>query len=115
MYVPESGYTKLDLLSYCYRMADFILPFLRDRALVLRRYPDGIKGQAFFQKDVREGLPEWFKTVPVDSEHRGEVIQFATASDRASLLFLPGLGCIDLNLWSICYDDLDHPDYFFFD
>jgi bifunctional non-homologous end joining protein LigD len=115
VYFPESGYTKRDLLAYYYRMADFLLPFLRDRALVLRRYPDGIRGQAFFQKDVREGLPEWFKTVPVDSEHRGEVIHFATASDRASLLFLTGLGCIDHNPWSNRVADLDHPDYFFFD
>src|SRR5258707_5495852 len=115
VYFPESGHTKRNLLAYYYRMADFILPFLRDRALVLRRYPDGIKGQAFFQKDVREGLPEWFKTVPVDSEHRGEVIQYATANDRVSLLFLTGLGCIDHNPWSSRYDDLDHPDYFFFD
>jgi bifunctional non-homologous end joining protein LigD len=115
VYFPESGYTKRDLLAYYYRMADYILPFLRDRALVLRRYPDGIRGQAFFQKDVREGLPDWFKTVPVDSEHRGEVIHFATASDRASLLFLTGLGCIDHNPWSNRIADLDHPDYFFFD
>jgi len=115
IYFPESGHTKRNLLAYYYRMADFILPFLRDRALVLRRYPDGIKGQAFFQKDMREGLPEWFKTVPVDSEHRGEIIQYATASDRASLLFLTSLGCIDHNPWSNRYDDVDHPDYFFFD
>src|SRR6476646_85751 len=115
VYFPESGYTKRNLLAYYYRMADFILPFLRNRALVLRRYPDGIRGQAFFQKDVREGLPEWFKTVPVDSEHRGEVIQYATANDRASMLFLTGLGCIDHNPWSNRYDDADHPDYFFFD
>jgi len=115
VYFPESGHTKRNLLAYYYRMADFILPFLRDRALVLRRYPDGIKGQAFFQKDLREGVPDWFKTVPVDSEHRGEVIHYATANDRASLLFLTGLGCIDHNPWSNRYADLDHPDYFFFD
>jgi len=115
VYFPESGHTKRNLLAYYYRMADFILPFLRDRALVLRRYPDGIKGQAFFQKDLREGVPDWFKTVPVDSEHRGEVIQYATANDRASLLFLTGLGCIDHNPWSNRYDDVDRPDYFFFD
>jgi bifunctional non-homologous end joining protein LigD len=115
VYFPESGHTKRNLLAYYYRMSDFILPFLRDRALVLRRYPDGIKGQAFFQKDVREGLPDWFKTVPVDSEHRGEVIHYATANDRASLLFLTGLGCIDHNPWSSRYDDVNHPDYFFFD
>jgi bifunctional non-homologous end joining protein LigD len=115
LYFPESGYTKRNLLAYYYRIADHILPFLRDRALVLRRYPDGIKGQAFFQKDIQEGLPDWFKTVPIDSEERGKEIHYATANDRASLLFLTGLGCIDHNPWSNRYDDYDHPDYFFFD
>ena len=115
VYFPESGHTKRNLLAYYYRMADFILPFLRDRPLVLRRYPDGIKGQAFFQKDLREGVPEWFTTVPLDSEKRGEEIHYATANDRASLLFLTALGCIDHNPWSSRYADLEHPDYFFFD
>lgn len=115
VYFPESGYTKRSLLAYYYKVADFILPFLRDRALVLRRYPDGIKGQAFFQKDVHEGLPEWFKTVPIDSEGRGKEIHYATADDPASLLFLTGLGCIDHNPWSNRVDDFEHPDYFFFD
>jgi bifunctional non-homologous end joining protein LigD len=115
VYFPESGYTKRDLLAYYYRMADFILPFLRDRALVLRRYPDGIKGQAFFQKDLREGLPEWFVTVPIDSEGKEKEIHYATANDRASLLFLTGLGCIDHNPWSNRLAEPEHPDYFFFD
>lgn len=115
VYFPESGYTKRNLLAYYYQMAEYILPFLRGRALVLRRYPDGIKGQAFFQKDVTEGLPDWFKTVPIDSEEKGKEIHYATADDRASLLFLTGLGCIDHNPWSNRYDDYDHPDYFFFD
>jgi len=115
VYFPESGYTKRNLLAYYYRMADFILPFLRDRALVLRRYPDGIKGQAFFQKDLREGVPDWFVTAPIESEEKGKAIHYATAKDRASLLFLTGLGCIDENPWSSRLDDLDHPDYFFFD
>jgi bifunctional non-homologous end joining protein LigD len=115
VYFPESGYTKRNLLAYYYQISDFLLPFLRDRALVLRRYPDGIKGQAFFQKDVHEGLPEWFKTVPIDSEGRGKEIHYATANDCASLLFLTGLGCIDHNPWSNRYDDFEHPDYFFFD
>ncbi len=117
VYFPESGYTKRDLLAYYYRMADFILPSLKDRPLVLRRYPDGIKGQAFFQKDMHDslGLPDWFKTVPIDSETRGQQIHYAIANDRASLLYLTGLGCIDHNPWSSRYEDLEHPDYFFFD
>jgi bifunctional non-homologous end joining protein LigD len=115
IYFPESGYTKRNLLAYYYRVADFILPFLRNRPLVLRRYPDGIKGQAFFQKDLREGVPDWFVTVPIESEEKGKQIHYATANDLASLLFLTGLGCIDHNPWSSRLDDLDHPDYFFFD
>jgi bifunctional non-homologous end joining protein LigD len=115
IYFPESGITKRELLAYYYRMADHILPFLKDRALVLRRYPDGIRGQAFFQKDLREGVPEWFRTVPIDSEGQGKEIHYATANDLASLLFLTGLGCIDHNPWSSRIEDLEHPDYFFFD
>ncbi len=117
VYFPESGITKRDLLAYYYRMADYLLPFLKDRPLVLRRYPDGIKGQAFFQKDMHEslGLPDWFQTVSIDSETRGEQIHFAIANDHASLLYLTGLGCIDHNPWSSRYVDLEHPDYFFFD
>jgi len=115
VYFPESGYTKRDLLAYYYRMADYVLPFLRDRPLVLRRYPDGIQGQAFFQKDVREGMPEWLETAAIASEGRGEVIHYAVANDRAALLYLTSLGCIDHNPWSSRCADLDHPDYFFFD
>jgi bifunctional non-homologous end joining protein LigD len=115
IYFPESGYTKRNLLAYYYRIADYILPFLKDRPLVLRRYPDGITGQAFFQKDLREGIPDWFKTVPVPSEEKGQDIHYATANDLPSLLFLTGLGCIDHNPWSSRYADLEHPDYFFFD
>jgi bifunctional non-homologous end joining protein LigD len=117
VYFPESGYTKRDLVAYYYRMADYLLPFLKDRPLVLRRYPDGIKGQMFFQKDMREGLglPDWFQTVAIDSETRGQQIHYALANDRASLLYLTGLGCIDHNPWSSRVSDLEHPDYFFFD
>ena len=117
VYFPESGYTKRNLLAYYYRIADYILPFLKDRPLVLRRYPDGIQGQAFFQKDMHDGqgLPDWFKTVPIPSEEKGQDIHYATADDLASLLFLTGLGCIDHNPWSSRFTDLEHPDYFFFD
>jgi bifunctional non-homologous end joining protein LigD len=117
VYFPESGYTKRDLIAYYYRIADYLLPFLKDRPLVLRRYPDGIKGQAFFQKNMNDspGLPDWFQTVSMDSESRGQPIAYATANDRASLLYLTGLGCIDQNPWSSRYPDPAHPDYFFFD
>ena len=112
---PESGYTKRDLLAYYYRVSEFLLPFLKDRPLVLRRYPDGIQGQAFFQKDVREGIPEWLATVAIASEEQGKEIHYVMANDLASLLFLTNLGCIDHNPWSSRSSDLSHPDFFFFD
>ena len=115
VYFPEPGYTKRNLLYYYYRIADYILPFLKDRPLVLRRYPDGVQGQAFFQKDLREGLPDWFKTIAIHSDSKNEKTHYAIANDRASLLFLTNLGCIDHNPWSSRTDDLEHPDYFFFD
>jgi len=115
VYFPESGVTKRELISYYYRVADHILPFLRDRPLVLRRYPDGIGGQAFFQKDIREGSPKWLETVSMPSEAKRGEVRYAIANDLASLLYLTGLGCIDHNPWSSRVDDLEHPDYFFFD
>jgi bifunctional non-homologous end joining protein LigD len=117
VYFPGPAFTKRHLLAYYYRMADHILPFLKDRPLVLRRYPDGVQGQAFFQKDLREGMgiPEWFVTVAIPSEGKGAEIRYAIANDRASLLFLTNLGCIDHNPWSSRRDGLEHPDYFFFD
>ena len=115
MYFPEPGYTKRELLAYYWKAAELILPFLKDRPLVLRRYPDGIKGQAFFQKDVRTGIPEWLETMPIHSTEKGEDVHYVIANDRAALLYLTGLGCIDHNPWSSRRDDLAHPDYFFFD
>jgi len=115
VFFPESGYTKRDLVGYYYRIAEYLLPFLKDRPLVLRRYPDGIKGQAFFQKNMPEGVPKWIETVSIPSEGKSEDIQYVIANDLASLLYLTGLGCIDHNPWSSRRDDLEHPDYFFFD
>jgi bifunctional non-homologous end joining protein LigD len=115
VFFPESGYAKRNLLAYYYRVADHLLPFLKDRPLVLRRYPDGIKGQAFFQKNMPEGLPKWMETVAVPSESKREDVQYVIANDLASLLYLTGLGCIDHNPWSSRRDDQEHPDYFFFD
>jgi len=115
VFFPESGYTKRDLIAYYYRVADWLLPFLKDRPLVLRRYPDGITGQAFFQKNMPEGVPEWMETVSIPSEGKRENVEYVMANDLASLLYLTGLGCIDHNPWSSRRDDQEHPDYFFFD
>jgi bifunctional non-homologous end joining protein LigD len=115
IYFPEDEYTKRDLLAYYFRIAPFILPFLKDRPLVLRRYPNGIHEDAFFQKDAGKGTPDWVKTVSIESEGKDRPIQYVVANDRATLLYLTNLGCIDQNPWSSRYNDQEHPDYIFFD
>jgi len=124
VYFPGEDYTKRDLLAYYYRIAEYLLPFLKDRPLVLRRYPNGITGEAFFQKDAGEAAPDWMETVAIRSEDHyqkprsgksRQEIRYFIANDRAALLYLTNLGCIDHNPWSSRRDDLEHPDWVFFD
>jgi len=115
IYFPESGIRKRDLLAYYYRIADHILPFLKDRPLVMRRYPNGIEAQSFFQKEAPESIPDWIERARVYSDERGGEMDYVMAQDRASLLFLTNLGCIDHNPWSSRFDHQDYPDYVFFD
>jgi bifunctional non-homologous end joining protein LigD len=115
IYFPEAGLKKRDLLAYYYRMAKYILPFLKDRPMVLRRYPDGVGGKAFFQKEAPSFLPDWIGTATVDSEERGGEMQYILANTRAALLYLTNLGCIDHNPWSSRAESQDTPDYVFFD
>ncbi len=115
IYFPESGIRKRDLLAYYYRIADHILPFLKDRPLVMRRYPNGIDGQSFFQKEAPESIPDWIQRARVYSDERGGEMDYVMAQDRPSLLFLTNLGCIDHNPWSSRFDHQDYPDYVFFD
>jgi bifunctional non-homologous end joining protein LigD len=115
IYFPESGIRKRDLIAYYYRIADHILPFLKDRPLVMRRYPNGIQEKSFFQKEAPESIPDWIKRATVYSDERGGEMDYVMAQDRPSLLFLTNLGCIDHNPWSSRYDNQDYPDYVFFD
>lgn len=115
VYFPKDGYRKRDLLAHYLWAAPMILRFLKDRPLVLRRYPNGIEEKAFFQKDAGKGTPDWVKTVPITSDSGGRAVHYIVANDRATLLYLSNLGCIDHNPWSSRYDDQEHPDYVFFD
>jgi bifunctional non-homologous end joining protein LigD len=115
IYFPESAIRKRDLLAYYAQMADYILPFLEGRPLVLRRYPNGIDGKAFFQKEAPKGIPDWIDEATVYSDERGGEMKYVMANDRASLLFMTNLGCIDHNPWSSRADNQPTPDYVFFD
>jgi bifunctional non-homologous end joining protein LigD len=106
---------KRHVLSYYLRVAPHILPFLKDRPMVLKRYPNGIDGKFFFQKAAAASRPAWIATVDIESRDRGERIPYFLVGDAADLLYLTNLGCIDHNPWSSRADDQEHPDYVFFD
>jgi bifunctional non-homologous end joining protein LigD len=115
VFYPREGYTKRDLINYYDAVAGLILPHLRDRPLSLKRYPDGIEGEFFFQKEAGPHMPSWLRTVPVFSDERKAPINFVVADDRSSLLYLANLGCIDHNPWMSRAASLDSPDFILVD
>jgi bifunctional non-homologous end joining protein LigD len=115
VFFPRQGYTKRDIINYYHAVSPLILPHLKDRPLSLKRYPNGIEGEYFFQKNAALGTPEWMKSELIDSEHRGEPIKFLFADDEASLLYLANLGCIDQNPWMSRAGSLANPDFMLID
>jgi bifunctional non-homologous end joining protein LigD len=115
IYFPKSGYTKRDVLSYYASVSPYLLPFLRDRALVLHRYPNGIAGSAFYQKDAGTTIPDWIRTVEIFSESKRKKIHYFVVDNLASLLYLANLGCIEQNPFSARIDNLERPDFMFVD
>lgn len=114
LFWPELGITKRDLLQYYADVAPLLLPHLRDRAMVMKRYPNGADGDFFFMKRAPSPRPGWIQLCTID--HRsGNVIDFPVVQDLATLLWLVNLGCIDLNQWYARCDDVDRPDYLHFD
>lgn len=111
---PELGLTKGDLLRYYSAIADVLLPHVRERAMVMKRYPRGIAGDHFFMKRTPAGAPAWLGRCTI--EHRsGNVIDFPIVDDLAALLWMVNLGAIDLNPWYSRCDDVDRPDFLHFD
>jgi bifunctional non-homologous end joining protein LigD len=111
---PQLGLTKGDLLQYYASVADALLPHLRDRAMVMKRYPHGASGDFFFMKRAPSPRPDWIEICSIDHGSRG-VIDFPMIQDRAALMWVVNLGCIDLNQWYARCDDVDRPDYLHFD
>ncbi|HLJ17575.1 MAG TPA: DNA ligase D [Bryobacteraceae bacterium] len=115
---PKDGYTKRDVIEYYDAAARFILPHLKDRPLSLKRYPNGIDSEWFFQKDAAESFPDWLRFEEIPSEHSrapSRAVRFVVGDDRATLLYLANLGCIDQNPWMSRVGSLDHPDFILVD
>jgi bifunctional non-homologous end joining protein LigD len=111
---PELGITKGDLIQYYADVAPLLLPHIRDRAMVMKRYPHGAAGEFFFMKRAPSPRPDWIRTCRIDHDS-GNVIDFPVIDDLPSLLWVINLGCIDLNQWYATCDDVDRPDYLHFD
>jgi len=111
---PELKLTKGDLLQYYADVSGMLLPHIRDRAMVMKRYPHGAAGEFFFMKRAPTPRPAWIETCAIDHGH-GNVIDFPVIQDLAALMWVINLGCIDLNQWYAKRDDVDRPDYVHFD
>ncbi len=108
---PDDGYTKGDLLEYYRAVAPWLLAYLRDRPVVMTRYPDGISGKSFFQKDAPGFRPEWIRTERMWSEDTQREIDYFVCDNVASLLYVINLGSIPLHLWASRSPTLEKPDW----
>ena len=109
LYYPKDKIAKRDLLNYYNAVAPLLLPHLKDRPLSLKRYPNGIDADFFFQKAIAPSFPKWLRTADADG------IESVIGNDLATLLFLVNLGCIDHNPWMSRIGSLDNPDYLLID
>jgi bifunctional non-homologous end joining protein LigD len=114
IFFPRAGVTKRDLLQYYLDVSPALLPHLKDRAMVMKRFPNGIHGKHFFMKRTPAGSPGWVECCRI-THRSGNVIDFPMVQDLASLLWMVNLGSIDLNPWYSRCDDVDRPDFLHFD
>ncbi len=108
---PDEGYTKGDLIDYYRTVSPWLLPYLKNRPLVLTRYPDGIEGKNFYQKDAPDFAPEWIRTVRIWSDSSSRELEYFVCEDEASLLYLANLGTIPLHIWMSRASELERPDF----
>jgi bifunctional non-homologous end joining protein LigD len=112
---PAEGYTKSDLVTYYETVAPHLLPYLRDRPLVLTRYPDGIAGKSFFQKDAPDFAPAWIRTERIYSQDTQRDIHYFVVDDVESLRYVANMGTIPLHFWGARMPHLDRPDWLILD
>jgi len=107
---PDDGITKAELIDYYLRMAPFLLPHLKDRPLVMTRYPNGIHEKWFYHKDAPTGTPGWIPTWPVEAEG-GRILRFLLPQEPATLAYAANLGAIELHPWLSRHQTPDNPDW----
>ncbi|AFD06739.1 DNA ligase D [Solitalea canadensis] len=115
VYFPDNGITKGDVVDYYDTIADYILPYLKDRPLSLHRHPNGINAPSFFQKDIETKSYNWLKTVSIHSESNDKDIDYLVCNDKKTLLYMANLGCIEINPWLSRYPGIEKPDFLVLD
>ena len=115
IYWPEEKLTKADMINYYNTVADYIVPYLKDRPLSLLRNPNGITEKGFFHKNAGDIAPEWMTTAKVYSESGDKYIQYLVCNDKASLLFIANLGVIEMNPWNSTFKKEDYPTWMVID
>jgi bifunctional non-homologous end joining protein LigD len=110
LYWPEDGVTKRDMFNYYHQVAPFMVPYLKDRPMSLNRFPGGIHGESFYQKNVRDKAPEWATTMP-HTNGEGVDKDYLLGNNEATLLWMASLGCIEMNPWFSRVGSPDNPDY----
>jgi bifunctional non-homologous end joining protein LigD len=111
IYWPKEKITKRELINYYYQVAPYILPYLKNRPQSLNRHPGGIEGPSFYQKDVTGKVPDWMDTYLYHTEDSDEDKHFLLGNNEASLLYMAGLGCIEINPWNSTIKKPDHPTW----
>lgn len=111
LFWPDDGYTKGDLIAYYEGISEWLLPYLKDRPLVLTRYPDGIDGKSFFQKDAPSFVPDWIHIEHMWSEQKQREVRYFIVDDLESLLYIINMGTIPLHIWSSRTTALEQPDW----
>jgi bifunctional non-homologous end joining protein LigD len=112
---PEVGLTKAHLIEYYRKVSPFLLPHLKSRPLVLKRYPEGIKKEGFFQKNIPQGAPAWVERVSIYSEEEKKEIVYPLCSDLPTLVWLANLASLEINPWLSQVSSLESPDFIVFD
>jgi bifunctional non-homologous end joining protein LigD len=111
---PKDHITKEDIIDYYMRVADIMVPHMKNRPLTMQRFPNGIRDEGFYQKDISDYFPSWIKTVSVKRQTEGSV-RYVLCNDAATLMYLANQLCLTPHLWLSKADKLDYPDRMIFD
>lgn len=114
IYFPDADITKEEVLKYYSEMSDHILPHMKERALTMHRFPDGIDGQDFYQHKVSDYFPDWIDTMELEKKEDGK-IEHVICNNKASLIYLVNQGCIVPHVWLSRVSKPDYPDKMLFD